>query len=95
MHQMMMDYLDLYHRHLNNPYKSIRDTLGKLMSNLIKLEWHPSLKAIDEVINNPSLLSPPQNVEIKQMMLNIVSQLEKSRLENNLIQYQNIAKSGM
>ena len=92
---MIMEYLDLYHRHLDNPYKSIRDTLGKLMSNLIKLEWHPSLKAIDEVFTNPSLLIPQENLEIKQIMLNVAAELEKSRLENNVAKYQNTAKSGI
>ena len=91
---MIMEYLELHHGHLNNSYKSIRDTLGKLLSNLINLAWYPSLTTIDEVVKNPSRLIPVKDAQIEKMMMFIIGELEKSRLEKNLCKYQNLSKAG-
>lgn len=95
MHPMILEYLRFYHKHLSNSYKSIRDTLGKILCNLINLEWHPSASTVEEVLNNPSLLIPVENPEIRNMMIHMVSELEKYRLDNNLTKYQNLAKTGI
>lgn len=92
---MIIEYLEFYHKNLSNSYKSIRDTLGKIMSNLINLEWFPTLSTVDEVISNPECLIPGNNVEIKRIMMHIVSELENYRLQNNVTKYQNMAKTGI
>jgi hypothetical protein len=94
MHPMIIEYLELYYQNLGNAYKSIRDTLGKLLSNLLYLEWHPSSTNIDEVIKSPSNLAPVENPQIQKMISFIISELESSRLQNNLSKYQNLSKAG-
>lgn len=91
---MIIEYLELYYQNLGNAYKSIRDTLGKLLSNLLYLEWHPSSTNIDEVIKSPSNLAPVENPQIQKMISFIISELESSRLQNNLSKYQNLSKAG-